>query len=124
MKYVYIFIGAGVGAIARYSLAGLVGMYTKSLFPYGTMVVNIVGSFLIGFLWSIFKTTTLSIEMRSMIFVGMLGGFTTFSSFMFESANLLKDGEYLYGFMNILWANLLGLVAVFSGFKVGDLILR
>ena len=122
MKYLYIFIGAGIGAVARYSLAGLVESGTKSLFPYGTMTVNLIGSFFIGFLWSLFRTTNLSAEFRTMIFVGLLGGFTTFSTFMFETTNLFKDGEYFYAFMNLLWPNLFGILAVILGFKLGDLV--
>ncbi len=124
IKYIYIFLGAGFGALARYTLAGLVEFHINSLFPYGTLVVNLIGSFFIGFLWSIFRVVTIAPEIRSLIFVGILGGFTTFSSFMFESMNLLRNGEYFYGFTNILLANIVGLTAVFLGFKLGDLIVK
>jgi CrcB protein len=123
-KYIYIFLGAGFGALARYILAGVVEFHINSLFPYGTLVVNIVGSFFIGFLWSVFRVISITPEIRSLIFVGILGGFTTFSSFMFESMNLLKDGEYIYGIANVLLANIIGLTAVFFGFKLGDLIVK
>ncbi len=93
---IYIALGGTVGTVARYLLQGLVQDRTgTSLFPSGTLTVNIVGSLLLGFLIRYATgTTLLSPELRAGVTIGFCGAFTTMSTFSYESYTLLADGEY------------------------------
>jgi len=79
-------------------------------------MVNLLGSFIIGLLWGTWETTNMSSHTRTFLFIGILGGFTTFSSFTLETMNLFRDGEYGMATLNILANNILGLILVFAGF--------
>ena len=85
------------------------------MFPLGTLLVNLIGSFIIGLAWGFFETNSFSPNLRAFLFIGVLGGFTTFSSFSLETMNLLRDGEFKIGIINILANNVLGIVLVFGG---------
>ncbi len=110
-----ILAGGGVGALLRYWFSGFLYSLTEGVFPWGTMGVNILGSFLIGLLWELFEETGLSPEVRSFLFIGLFGGFTTFSTYSLETANLIRDGEWGMAFTNLLLSNGGGIVAVFAG---------
>lgn len=84
-------------------------------FPWGTLAVNIIGSFLIGFLSEMFDNLIVPSQWRSFATIGFLGGFTTFSTFSFETLNLLREKEYLYAFGNVLASNVVGIAAVVAG---------
>lgn len=102
-NYVFVFVGGGLGAAARYWLSGWVPGKVESDFPVGTLVVNILGCFLIGLLMSAFEERFLTQpSIRIFLTIGILGGFTTFSTFSFETVALLRDGEMLYATLNIL----------------------
>ncbi len=116
MNYVWVFIGGGLGAVSRYILAGLVQSWFPVDFPLGTFVVNMLGSFLIGFLFSLEGFGFLSAESRLLLMVGFLGGFTTFSSFMLESLSLMPS---LSSWMNIIGQVVFGLISVYLGIIVG-----
>lgn len=90
--------------------------YTPS---FGILSVNVIGSFLIGFCWSIAETCNLSAGARVFLFTGLFGGFTTFSSFALDTMSLMKTGEYKLALLNLLASNVLGLLAVFSGLLLG-----
>jgi CrcB protein len=119
-------IGGFIGSIARYLASGYVQQLTQSFeFPYGTLVVNLTGCFVIGFLSQLADARGLfSTESRSFVFVGILGGFTTFSSFGNETMNLLRDGETLPAFANVAAHVVLGLAAVWLGRTVAQLAWR
>jgi fluoride exporter len=110
-------IGGFVGSAFRYYLSGIVQAATKSYgFPYGTLVVNVLGCFLIGGLSELAEARgLLSPETRLLLIVGLLGGFTTFSTFSNESLNLIRLGQTLPGALNILASVSFGLVAVWAG---------
>ena len=112
-------IGAGgfLGAISRYYVSGWVQDLSRSVhFPYGTLAVNIIGSFLLGFLVRYaFVHNVFSPEIRLLIFIGFLGAFTTFSTFSTETFNLFADGATTPALMNITANVLLGLAAVWLG---------
>ena len=96
--------GAGgfVGSILRYSLAGMVQDFSRSRFPYGTLAVNLLGCFAIGLLAQLAETRGMfNAETRTLVFVGVLGGFTTFSAFGNETINLWRGGETGLGLINI-----------------------
>ena len=110
-------MGGGLGAILRYLLSGVVQNNSKGvLFPLGTLAVNVVGCFAIGFLSGLVETrSAFSPETRLFIFIGLLGGFTTFSTFGNETFNLLLGGENLLALVNLGASITAGLVAVWLG---------
>ena len=124
IKILYVMLGGALGSLARYSVSGWVFRFYQGTFPLGTMAVNLAGSFLIGFLWGFWEARNLSPNIRSFIFIGILGGFTTFSSFSLESMNLLRGGEIKYALINIFGTNLLGLVLVFAGFMLSKAVMN
>ena len=115
-KYFLLAAGGAIGTVLRYSLSGLTYRAANSVFPWGTLCVNLAGSFVIGLLWGIFEIQNLSSNMRTFIFIGILGGFTTFSTFTLESLNLFRDGEIRLAVTNVLASNIMGLALVFAGF--------
>lgn len=115
-KYFLLAAGGAIGTVLRYSLSGLTYRAANSVFPWGTLCVNLAGSFVIGLLWGIFEIQNLSSNMRNFIFIGILGGFTTFSTFTLESLNLFRDGEIRLAVTNVLASNIMGLALVFAGF--------
>lgn len=110
-------LGGFLGAISRYLMTGWVQTLSQSVhFPYGTLAVNILGSFLLGFLVRYaFLYNVFSPETRLLIFIGFLGAFTTFSTFSNETFNLFADGATVPALMNIATNVLLGLTAVWLG---------
>jgi len=91
----YIAVGSALGGVSRYLIGGLVQRSTGSSFPAGTLVVNVTGSFLIGvFLRYGLETPTLTPEMRAFLTIGFCGGYTTFSTFSYETVALLEDGQW------------------------------
>jgi len=121
-NYLLVFAGGGIGAAARYWLSGLVYQRLGSEFPSGTLVVNVIGCLLIGFLISIFEERfVLYPSLRIFLTIGLLGGFTTFSSFSFETMALLRDGELLYASANILLSVVLCLGGTWVGLTLGKI---
>jgi len=99
-----------VGAIARFLLDGVVSARASSSFPWGTLVVNLTGAFALGFV-----TGKLSGDAQLLVGTGLLGGYTTFSTWMFESHRLGEDGELRAGVVNLLGSLILGILAVWVG---------
>jgi len=118
--------GGFIGSVLRYLASGYVQQSTKSIdFPYGTLVVNVVGCFIIGFLAQLAEDRgVFTSESRIFVFTGFLGGFTTFSSFGNETLNLARDSQMLNAFANVGANVILGLFAVWLGRTVSYLIWR
>jgi fluoride exporter len=116
MKILYLLLGGAFGTLARYFVSGFTHRYFNTTFPIGTLMVNLIGSFIIGFLWALWENSNISSNLRTFVFIGILGGFTTFSTYSLESLNLFRDGEIRIGLINILANNVLALVLVFIGF--------
>lgn len=116
LKFVLIMVGGGLGSLLRYATSGAVYRFVSGVFPWGTLVVNLSGSFAIGFLWGLAERFPFSVNTKAFIFVGILGGFTTFSTFSLENLNLLRDGETKLALINILCSNVLGIGLAFLGF--------
>jgi len=107
-------LGGFIGSALRYALAGYVQQRSRSIdFPYGTLAVNLLGCFTIGFLSQLADSRgVFTAESRTFIFIGILGGFTTFSAFGNETMNLWRDGQNLLALANIAAHLVLGLGAV------------
>lgn len=118
MTYVYIIAGAAIGAPLRYFLGGRVQAATGGIFPSGTLVVNLVGCLAIGILFGFAEArdAPLSREARLFLVTGLLGGFTTFSSFGWETVALLRDDDIGLALLNVAFSVGAGLVAVWAGF--------
>lgn len=122
IKVVYILLGGAIGTYLRYAVSGYSHKLFDWIFPVGTLVVNLLGSFVIGLLWGIFESTNLSPNIRVFLFIGILGGFTTFSSYMLETLNLYRDGEVRFAIYNLMANNILGLIMVIGGFFLSKLL--
>ena len=116
IKLLILAAGGAIGTICRYGFSGIIHRFGQGTFPYGTMAVNLTGCLIIGLLWGINERLTFNPALRLFLFIGLLGGFTTFSSFGLETFNLLRDNEIKLGLWNILVNNLLGITLVFAGF--------
>ena len=114
---IYVALGGALGSVLRYLLAAWTQSLSRSIdFPYGTLAVNLVGCFIIGFLSQLAEARgAFTSESRVFIFVGILGGFTTFSSFGNETMNLLRDGETVNALANVGANVIVGLILVWLG---------
>ena len=115
-KVIVIAVGGALGALARYMVTGIDYRFSNGIFPVGTLVVNTTGSLLIGMLWGIFERFALPPATRLFIFVGILGGYTTFSTYALETLHLIRDGEHMVAAANIVLSNVLGIIAVMAGY--------
>lgn len=116
-KFLFIGLGGFTGSVVRYAVSGYVQGWSRSVsFPYGTLAVNTLGCLLIGFLSQLMESRgVFSENARFFVFIGLLGGFTTFSTFSNESMNLLRNNEIWGSSMNIMLHIFLGLFAVWLG---------
>ncbi len=123
-----ILIGAGgfIGAVMRYLVGGAAqSLFKTQNFPIGTLIVNLVGCLIIGFLTRVGENSSIiTPEARSFLFVGILGAFTTFSTFSNETVNLFRQGQNLYSLVNVAMHIFVGLVAVLIGRQAAFLIWR
>lgn len=114
-----IFVAGGCGCVLRYGLAGWVQRFGNGSFPTGTLAVNVLGCVAIGFLAALFTGPVLiREEYRLAILVGLLGGFTTFSTFGHETINLTDNGQFGLAALNLLLSNGLGLAAAWLGARL------
>ena len=124
IAYLWVALGGAVGSMMRFGLGGLVSHKFGETFPFGTLAVNIAGSFIIGFFGALTSSEG-RLNPQTRIFAtqffmtGLCGGFTTFSSFSLQTWNLMRDGEWLYAGGNVLLSVILCLVAVWLGFMLG-----
>jgi CrcB protein len=122
-KVLLIGLAGLVGTLGRYSLSGIVARRFGETFPTGTLVVNIIGCFLAGALFYLLQERFLVNEtLRTVVMIGFLGGFTTFSSFGLQTFTLLKDGELWFAALNMIGSNLLGLLMVWAGYTLAKVV--
>jgi CrcB protein len=119
-KYLIIGAGAFLGANARYLLGGWVAQKWGAAFPYGTLLINVTGSFILG-LFLALTTEHYLLDPRWRLFfaIGFLGAYTTFSTYTYESTQLLLSGSWGPGLLNLLGSNLLGVLAAVLGIVLG-----
>jgi fluoride exporter len=116
LRYILVLVGGALGCVARFVVGTAIIARLGGRFPYGTVFINLTGSFLIGFAMTFLtERTYLSPNWRFLLVVGFLGGYTTFSSFEWETLNLVKDGSRWLGFVNGFGSLLFGYAAVWLG---------
>lgn len=120
MPLILIGIGGFAGAISRYLVDGFVTDRTAGAFPWGTLVVNATGSFLLGLLFAMTtERAILPAEIRGPVMIGFIGAYTTFSTYMLESWGLIEGGSYGPAVANLGGSVLVGLLAVAAGLTLG-----
>jgi CrcB protein len=119
-RYILVLVGGGVGALTRFIVGTAIIARLGGRFPYGTVFINLTGSFLIGFAMTFLtERTYLSPNWRFLLVVGFLGGYTTFSSFEWETLGLVRDGSRWLGLLNGFGSLVVGYIAVWLGAVVG-----
>ena len=120
MKYLMVGIGGFLGAIARFWVGNYVGGKMGVRFPYGTFLINISGSFVIGLSLALLTAkVNWSPNWRYLIPVGFIGAYTTFSTFEYETLVRIQDGQFMTGSLNVILSVLVGFVAVWLGVMAG-----
>ncbi len=118
MIYVWLAIGGALGTIVRYLLSGFVAGSIGEIFPWGTLLVNVSGSFLVGFIYTITGPDgrfMVSPNVQLFMTAGLCGGYTTFSAFSLQTLNLARDGDFYRAGMNIVLSFALCIIAVILG---------
>ena len=118
----WIGLAGAAGTLARYGLGGWVQAGTKGVFPLGTLVVNLLGCLAFGTVVSVMERWAGNTDLRSILLIGFMGAFTTFSTFMFETGELVRHGQWFWVLGNLAAQNVLGLAAVFAGLVLGRMI--
>lgn len=119
ITYLWIAVGGALGSMARYGCSGLASAWLGPTFPWGTLIVNVVGSFVIGFFTALTGPDgrlLVAGDVRQFVLVGVCGGFTTFSSFSLQTLALAQDGEFVRAGLNIGGSVALCLISVWLGY--------
>ncbi|HSG68199.1 MAG TPA: fluoride efflux transporter CrcB [Bacteroidales bacterium] len=117
-KILLLLAGGGIGTVARYVVSDYTHKYYLGSFPLGTLAVNMLGSLIIGILWGLFEPENMSHGLRAFLFIGILGGFTTFSSYALESYNMIRDGDIKMAMLNVMANNVLAIGMVLIGLMI------
>jgi CrcB protein len=122
-KTIFIALAGLVGTLLRYWLAGFVARQYGETFPWGTMAVNLIGCLVTGAVFFVTEERLLlSTTVRTVILIGLLGGFTTFSAYGLQTFTLLRDGEVGLAMLNVATSNILGVVMVWLGYVLGRML--
>jgi CrcB protein len=122
--WIFVSVGGAAGALARYWLSGWVNAAFVGSFPLGTLVVNVLGSLLLGFGMQAMEAFPISAVLRTMLTVGFLGAFTTFSTFSYETVTLVRDGDWIRATLYTVLSLVLGLIAVLIGIGAASVLLK
>lgn len=120
MNFLWVFLGGGLGSVCRYGISRMLSGYSFT-FPWATFAANILACALLGFLVAMNARGLLKPSLQYLLMTGFCGGFSTFSTFSYESLVLLQNGQLSYALWNILLSCLLGLIAVYLGLKLGGI---
>jgi CrcB protein len=124
LAYLWVAIGGALGSVSRYWLSGFVAARFGETFPWGTLVINVTGSFVIG-IFAALAIPEGRMDSQSRLFatqflmIGVCGGYTTFSSFSLQTLNLLREREWLYAGGNVILSVILCMIAVWLGYLLG-----
>ena len=120
MPLVLVAVGGAAGATVRYVVDQWVSQRAEGAFPWGTLVVNLSGSVLLGLLFALaIERGVLPASVRAPVMIGFIGAYTTFSTLMLESWRLIEDGAVVLGLANLVGSSLLGMVALVGGLMIG-----
>ena len=119
--YLYVALGSAVGGAGRFALSTIIQSRAGTPFPWGTLVINVTGSLILGFvLRYALQTPAISPEVRALLTTGFCGGYTTFSTFSYETATLIEEGGYQRAAIYVLTSVLVSLAGVFLGLAAAD----
>ena len=118
-EVLWVGLGGFVGANARYLLDGWIAARLGSAFPYGTFVINVTGSFILGLIMGTLETHVFSPAVRLTLGIGFVGAYTTFSTWTYETLRLLENGSVLLATVNVVGSLLVGLLAAMGGLAAG-----
>lgn len=124
MTALVIFVGAGLGGLARYGVSGWVQVAGGAGFPWGTLLVNVTGSLLLASVYASLEGTAAAPEWRAFLGIGVLGGYTTFSTFSYETLRLVQDGQWERALLYAAGSVLLSLGGAVLGFRLAWVILQ
>jgi CrcB protein len=122
LAYILVALGGALGSVARFWFGGLIGAWFGETFPWGTLLVNITGSLLIGIFFSVTGTEGRVLappHIRAFLMTGICGGYTTFSSFSLQTLTLLQKRQWLYAGGNVVLSVVLCMIAVWLGYLLG-----
>lgn len=117
-KYIILMLGGALGTAARFFINTYTNNLFGNVFPFGTLAINSAGSFLIGLIWGFWESASETSLIRTFAIIGVLGGFTTFSSFSLETLNMLKQSQFKLALLNVFANNVLAIVSVFLGYSL------
>jgi len=123
LNYIYVGLGAAIGGMLRFWLSNVTYKILPESFPFGTLLVNVVGSFLLGLIMFYFNDRELlGPNLRIFLAIGFCGGFTTFSTFSLETMNLFKDAQYFFGLLNIFLQVFVCLLGIYFAYLISKLL--
>jgi len=122
-KILFVALGGAIGSSLRFFLSALIPKVLGRIFLWGTFSVNIIGSLLIGIMWAYFENNLSNYNLKLFLVVGLLGGFTTFSSFSLETINLFKTEGIRIALLYIFSTNIFGILAAFGGYYISKQII-
>lgn len=122
-KFIWLAVAGGLGTLARYGLSGFVHRINGEHSHWGTVIVNLTGCFIAGIIWMLFEHRwSVSTETRTLVLVGFMGAFTTFSSLVIETSELMRTAEWMRAGMNLAIHNGAGFAALFAGAAIGRML--
>ena len=124
MKLILLMSGGALGTLLRYIVVDLGSRLQSGSFPLGTFLVNLTGSFLIGLSWGLLGKEDIKPETKAFLFIGVYGGFTTFSSFALENFHLIRGGDFRTALAYLTISNVAGVLLVFAGFIISQTLLN
>lgn len=123
-NYIIVALGSALGGMTRYFLSNIVYKFFSPIFPYGTLAVNVTGSFLIGFfIFYLDANELISPEIRIFLTIGFCGGMTTFSTFTYETFSMIQNSEFLLAFLNIAGNLVLTFIAILLAYFISNKLL-